>query len=232
MTFKLVTTALALSLQLFGRSYETTFKAVERPISEGGAWINGAVDGLDWCNVQTTPGLAWGVGPCPAKYGDPTAILSGDWGSNQSVQATAHIVSPNPEYYQEIELHLRRSMSAHSATGYELNFGVSHPYLEIVRWNGARGDFTYLGSSCTYPAVCGQVKGFTIRNGDVARATIVGNTIRVYVNGALVASAVDSTFTNGSPGMGFNYGCGSTYGSHGWSSFIATDGLAGEAGLR
>jgi hypothetical protein len=211
------------ALPLFGRSYSTTFKATENPISENGMWINGAATGLDWCNVQTSPGFVWGVGPCPASYSDPTAILTGAWGPNQTVQATARVASPNPAYYQEIELHLRRKMSAHLATGYEINFGVSHPYVEIVRWNGARGDFTYLGPSCNYPQVCARVNGFTIRNGDVAKASIVGDTIRAYVNGVLVASAKDSTFASGSPGVGFNFGCGSTYGTHGWSSFSATD---------
>jgi len=114
-------------------------------------------------------------------------------------------------------------MSAHKATGYEINFGVSHAYLQIVRWNGPRADFTYLGSSCNHPAVCGQVNGFTIHDGDVARATITGQKISVYVNDVLVASAVDSTFAIGSPGMGFNYACDGTYGNHGWSSFSATD---------
>jgi hypothetical protein len=214
------------SLPLSGRTYSTTFNATENPISEHGMWINGAANGLDWCNVQTGPGLVWGVGPCPAQYGDPTAILTGAWAPNQSVQATAHVASPNPAYYQEIELHLRRRISAHRSTGYEINFGVSHSYVEIVRWNGARGDFTYLAPSCNYPQVCARVTGFTIRNGDIARASIVADTIQVYVNGALIASAKDSTFASGSPGVGFNHGCDSTYGNHGWSSFSATDELS------
>ncbi len=208
---------------LCARTYSTTFQATENPISENGMWINGAATGLDWCNVQTSSGFAWGVGPCPTPYSDPTAILTGAWGPDQSVEATAHVVSPNPAYYQEIELHLRRNMSAHVATGYEINFGVSHAYVEIVRWNGPRGNFTYLGPSCNYPQVCARVTGFTIRNGDVAKASITGDTIRVYVNRVLIASARDSTFASGNPGMGFNFGCGSTYGSHGWSSFSATD---------
>ena len=223
---RLVAAIFLLSLPLIGRTYTTKFETAENPISEGGTWINGATTGLDWCNVQTRPGLVWGVGPCATDYSDPTAILTGPWGPNQAVQAIAHVVSPNANYFQEIELHLRRAMTAHRATGYEINFGVSHAYLQIVRWNGARADFTYLGSSCNYPTVCGQVNGFTIRNGDVAKANIVGNAINVYVNGVLVASATDSTFSSGSPGLGFNYGCDSSYANHGWSTFSATDELA------
>lgn len=222
---RLATVVLVLPLSLLGRKYSTTFPSTENPLSEGGMWMNGAATGMDWCNVRTTPGLAWGVEPCPAEYGDPTAILAGVWGADQSVEATAHIASTNSRYYQEIELHLRRKMSAHRATGYEVNFGVSHAYLELVRWNGARGDFTYLGPPCQYPNVCARVNGLQIRNGDVARAVVVGHTITVYLNNVRVAVAEDSTFDGGSPGLGFNYGCDGTYGTHGWSSFSATDDL-------
>jgi len=74
---KLIPALLVLILQLYGRGYTTNFRASENPLSEDGAWINGATTGLDWCDVQTSPGLAWGVGPCPVEYADPTAILKG-----------------------------------------------------------------------------------------------------------------------------------------------------------
>ena len=76
---------LLFALPLPGRTYSTTFKATENPISEHGMWINGAANGLDWCNVQTGSGLVWGVGPCPVEYADPTAILTGAWGPDQSI---------------------------------------------------------------------------------------------------------------------------------------------------
>jgi hypothetical protein len=199
----MITAFALLSWSLYAMSYRTDFPAAENPISQGHRWYNGADDGLDWCNVQTSAGYAWGVGPCTAGYADPTAILKGKWGSAQTVQATA--------------------VSAHKITGYEVNFGVSHAYLEIVRWNGPLADFTYLGPTCTYPAVCGRVTGFTIRNGDVARATISGSTINVYVNGTLRATATDSTYTTGNPGIGYNYGCGGTYANFAWEKFSASD---------
>ena len=136
---------------LFARNYSTAFTTPENPISQGNSWHNGADDGIDWCNVQTGAGYAWGVGPCPAKYADPTAILRGAWGPNQTVEATARIGTTSASYYQEIELRLRTTVRAHYISGYEVNFGVSHAYLEIVRWNGPVADFTYLGSSCKFP---------------------------------------------------------------------------------
>ena len=218
-----ITPILLMGWHLYGASYSTMFTDSENPISQGRRWYNGADDGTDWCNVQTSSSYAWGVGPCPVKYADPTAVLKGTWGPNQTVQATARIGPTDSSYYQEIELRLRTTVKAHSISGYEINFGVSHPYLEIVRWNGPLADFTYLGPSCKYPAVCGRVAGFAIRNGDVARATISGNTINVYVNGILRATATDRSFREGSPGIGFNYGCDGTYSAFGWTNFSASD---------
>lgn len=218
-------TAIALmSWSLYAMSYRTNFPVAENPISQGGRWYNGADDGIDWCNVQTSIGYAWGVGPCRVSYADPTAILKGAWGPDQTVQATARIRATDTSYYQEIELRLRTTVRAHRMAGYEVNFGVSHAYLQIVRWNGPLADFTYLGSSCTYPSVCGQVTGFTIHNGDVAKAIISGGTISVYVNGTLRATATDSTYTTGNPGIGYNYGCGGTYANFAWENFSASDG--------
>jgi hypothetical protein len=39
----------------------TNFPLTEDPISEGGNWIGGGTTGLDWNNVQTTPGFANGL---------------------------------------------------------------------------------------------------------------------------------------------------------------------------
>ncbi len=212
-----------IGLNLYAMSYSTTFPAAENPISQGHQWYNGADDGVDWCNVRTSIGSAWGVGPCPVGYADPTATLKGAWGPDQIVQATARIKKTDPSYYQEIELRLRTTVSAHNITGYEINFGVSHAYLEIVRWNGPLAKFTYLGSSCTYPSVCGRVAGLMIRNGDVAKAEITGSTIRVYVNGTLRATASDTTYPTGNPGIGYNYGCDGTYADFAWENFSASD---------
>jgi hypothetical protein len=214
---------LSIGWNLCAMTYSTTFQAAENPISQGKRWYNGAADGVDWCNVQVSAGYAWGVGPCVAAYADPTAVLKGDWRPDQAVQATAKIRATDASYYQEIELRLRTTIGAHSIRGYEVNFGVSHAYLEIVRWNGPLADFTYLEPSCKYPSVCGRVTGFTIQNGDVAKAIMSGNTISVYVNGTLRARATDSTYNSGNPGIGFNYGCDGTYASFGWENLSASD---------
>jgi hypothetical protein len=185
--------------------YHTNFPLTENPISEGGRWINGQSAGIDWTNVQTTPRLAFGTMPgdaeYPYQYADSTAVLTGRWGGNQTVQATLSV--PNPSgtagVFEEVELRVRTTIAAHSITGYEINCSVNtnDPYLQVVKWNGPLADFTYLDARSTGCA-----------NGDVLKATVTGagsSTIAVYKNGKQILTVVDSNgpFTSGSPGIGF-----------------------------
>jgi hypothetical protein len=235
LSFCLISSSLGLA-----QSYSTSFPLTENPISEGGKWINGRTVGLDWNNVYTSGGFAGGVGPSSATYADPTAILAGSWGPTQTVQATVHVSKSGP-YYQEVELHLRSSRSAHSATGYELDYGVDGSrafYIGIVRWNGALGKFTGSsnhgpGAVCSYPRVgagCTQVNGIAVKNGDVIKGTAVGSTISAYLNDTLIVQVVDSKYSGGAPGIGFDFGCNSTYGNFGFSQFSAV--TTGSTGVR
>ena len=38
------------------RSYSSTFDHDENPISEGGAWLNGRADGIDWSDAMVVGG--------------------------------------------------------------------------------------------------------------------------------------------------------------------------------
>ncbi|HVP46764.1 MAG TPA: hypothetical protein VMT32_09280 [Bryobacteraceae bacterium] len=202
------------------RTYTTNFRLTENPISEGEHWINGKAAGLDWCDVATIPGLAFGVESDSRGYDDATALLKGNWGPNQTVQATVHSVDPNDNISEEVELRLRSSLSAHSATGYEINFRCSKTekaYSEIVRWNGPLGNFTYLSQH--------NGSQYGVANGDVVKATIVGDVITVYINGVQVNQAKDGTYTTGSPGIGFFLECAPGVNcDYGFSSFTASDG--------
>jgi len=75
----LVSPSAQLILPASSRTYTTNFPLSEDPISEGSNWINGGThaDSTLWGNVQTTPGLAFGVNE-PTRFGDPTAVLSGN----------------------------------------------------------------------------------------------------------------------------------------------------------
>jgi hypothetical protein len=206
-------------------SYATSFPLTENPISEGGRWINGTV-GLDWTHVSTTPGLAIGhqVG---ASYTDATALLTGTWGPDQAATATVYTVNQNDGCFQEVELRLRSALAPHVSTGYEIGFKASQTtsaYLNIVRWNGPLGDFTYLFKQS------GAQYGIT--TGDVVSATVVGNVITAYKNGMQMAQVTDATYASGTPGMGFNLknapaGCAGTNGDYGFTSYSATDGATG-----
>lgn len=202
-----------------GSTYTTNFPSTENPISEGGKWINGRAAGLDWSDVATVPGLAYGTESGTSGYDDSTVVLTGTWGSDQMAEATVHTVNQNDNIYEEVELRLRSSLSAHKATGYEINFRCSktaNAYAQIVRWNGPLGNFTYVDSRSD--------SKYGVANGDVVKATIVGNVITAYINGAQVLQATDNTYTTGSPGMGFFLqGTTGVNRDYGFTSFTASD---------
>jgi hypothetical protein len=207
------------------RTYTTNFPLTENPISEGGKWVNGRKHGLDWTDVRTTPGFAFGTeigGDRPElqQYDDSTALLTGTWGPDQTAQATVQRVNKkdNDNIYQEVELRLRSALSPHNATGYEVMFRCSksaNAYCNIARWDGILGAWMMLK----------ETKGsqYGVADGDVVKASITGQVITVYINGVQIVQARDYLFTSGNPGMGFylekatgvNNECG-------FSSFTAT----------
>src|ERR1700722_5897903 len=161
------------------QSYSTSFPAAENPISEGAKWINGGTTGLDWANVQTTSGLAFGTNVSGAPpYNDSTAVLAGTWGSNQTAQATVYTINQTSAIQEEVELRLRTTITAHSITGYEFDYRTTSDgsqYIVIVRWNGPLNKFTYLTPSpCT---ACGP----GLHNGDTVKATAIGSTLTLYI---------------------------------------------------
>jgi hypothetical protein len=206
--------------------YHTDFTRTENPILEGGEWLNGQTDGVDWTDVRTTPGLAFGteIGGrrlAPQKYDDSTAILKGTWGPNQTVQATVVSVNPNQDgkVWEEVELRLRSSISPHNCTGYEIMFRCSktpEAYCNIARWEGPLGKFTYLKKM--------EGSKYGVKTGDVVKASMIGNVLTVYINGVQMIQVTDNKFTRGNPGIGFYLeGATGVMGDYGFSSFMATD---------
>jgi hypothetical protein len=178
------------------RKYRTDFTGVENPLSEGGAWSN---NGLDWARVIKADGMAQGTQSGNNGYDDSYATLSG-FPPDQIARAVVQIAPGiHPPCTHEVELHLRWSDAPHWAQGYEINLGMGS-YMQIVRWNGPIGDFTELASVWLPPA----------NDGDIFRASIVGNVITGYLNGVPLVQATDSTFATGNPGVGFfRRDCGS-----------------------
>ena len=207
-------------------TYSTNFPRAENPISEHGKWSNGQKDGLDWADVRTKPGFAFGteIGgsrPEPQKYDDSTAILTGTWGPDQTVQATVHSVNQNKDgkVWEEVELRLRSALAPHNATGYEVMFSCSKSqsaYCSIARWDGILGAFMMLK----------ELKGsqYGVADGDVVKASIVGKVITVYINGVQIGQTSDYLFTGGNPGIGYYLeGTTGVNNTCGFSSFTATD---------
>ena len=225
LSMKYLAAIVLLAAAATAQTYTTHFPLTENPISEGGKWINAGVVGLDWTNVRTTPGFAFGTQPGTAGspgFADSWALLSGAWGPDQTAQATINDPSPNDNCHQENELVLRGNLSAHSATGYEVTVKAADDassYLIIVRWNGAYGDFTYLANL--------QGSAYAVKTGDVFKATIVGNIITAYINGVQKAQVTDYWYATGHPGMGFYLGhdnsaiCAGTNAGYGFSNYTA-----------
>lgn len=175
-------------------TYSTDFNGTENPISEGSAWTNGGAVGIDFQNVRTANSLAFGSGTS-ANYDDCIAHLSG-YPANHFAEATVHVASGySAQDSHEVELLVRFKITNKNARGYEINNGWNGAYSQIVRWNGAMGDFTML--STTGPGFGALVEG------DVIRAEAVGSTIIAYKNGNEVMRATDSTWSDGDPGMAF-----------------------------
>jgi hypothetical protein len=206
--------------------YTTNFSRAENPISEGGKWLNGQTDGLDWTNVRTTPGFAFGteIGgnrPDPQKYDDSTALLKGTWGPNQTAQATVRSVNPNQDgkVWEEVELRLRSSISPHNCTGYEIMFRCSKipkAYCNIARWEGPLGKFTMLKET--------RGSEYGVKDGDVVKASMIGKILTVYINGVQIIQLSDDRFASGNPGIGYYLeGATGLINDFGFSSFMATD---------
>jgi len=215
------------------RTYSTDFGLTENPISEGGAWLNGQANGIDWSDVKTSNGNATGTQnrlPDGVNiYDDSVAVLNGTWGPDQTVVAVVHAANRTGsgasgwggnefnDCIHEVELILRGNITAHGIFLYEVNFSSridGSAYTEIGMWNGPRAVFGgYLAQRTCEE--CG------VTDGDVVKATIVGTTINVYKNNVLIntANVLINTdgdpvpfIATGNPGMGFytNAGCTGT----------------------
>jgi hypothetical protein len=210
----------------YSQTYTTRFAKDENPLSEGGRWTNNS---LDWAKIRTNGGIACGTqtgtNTGASRYDDSYAHLSG-FPPDQEAWGKAYIAKPDSSCNQELEILLRWNSSAHRTTGYECFarcLSGAHSYVQIVRWDGPLGKFTYLADK--------RGADFGLKNGDILKASIIGNVITVYINGVEKARATDDTFKTGNPGIGHFLACDGSHGvgsnaDYGFSSFTAR-GFAG-----
>jgi hypothetical protein len=200
--------------------YATSFSLTEHPLSEGGKWITGRAVGLDWNDPASAAGkaCAWvlsGLGAC--RYDDSIAHIDPSslaFRASQFAQGTVfRLPGYSPATKHEIELLLRFRITRRNARGYEILWGHNGDFA-IVRWNGPLGDYTSLGFAGPGPGVPAD--------GDVLRADVIGDVIKVYKSGRLVATSPSITsWRDGQPGIGFWPVERATPTSYGWSHFEA-----------
>lgn len=159
------------------KQYSTSFSNLENPISENGAWHH---QSDAWAVIRTTSDhRAVGTQNGSGVFDDSYAYLLG-FPPNVTVSATIFkdpAIDGDPAGSHEVELLLRIADSADTVRGYECNLAFDGSYSEIVRWNGALGDFTRLSHVTSFPS--GTMPPVT---GDIFKATISGSTINVYIN--------------------------------------------------
>jgi hypothetical protein len=178
-------------------TYSTAFDGDEDPLSEGGKWLN---NGLDWTKIRRHGGIVCGTqtgtNQGDRRYDDSYAHLSG-FPPDQEAWAQVHIAKPDSSCHQELEILLRWTSSAHNTTGYECFarcVNDSSSYLQVVRWEGPLGKFTYLADK--------RGAEYGLKDGDTLKASIIGNVITVSINGVEKAQVKDDTWKMGNPGIG------------------------------
>jgi hypothetical protein len=240
------------------QQYVTNFPLSESPISEGSKWLGGHTAGRAcsgrwsfgiarycWGDIQTVGGMAHGTDQ-PTQFGDPTALLVGNWGPSQTASATvkAPVPAPTGGCCMEVEVRLRSSFASGLATGYEVYCSImsSNKYCHIASWGGPNGAYVNLDSP-QWDNNNPDCPGFTVtgpkylKNGDVLSAKVTGSnpvTITGYINSIPFVTVVDKgkchfnspnsgpygPWPVGSPGIGF---FGKELNTFGFIHFTASD---------
>jgi hypothetical protein len=207
--------------------YTTAFPLTQNPLNERGWWLTGQANGVSWSDLQTNGSYVYATRAQGKNFYDSIACLTGTgWTPSQQITGLARTVNKvsGTNGANEIELHLRRTISATVVTGYECTFSVrpndGTQYIELVRWDGTLGSFTVATTSVVGPSV---------QDGDTVFASIQGTIVRIAVNGVnQITADVSSVFNGGvqyingvsqgavgsaspvwltgTPGMGVDYG--------------------------
>lgn len=244
---KRVLILLILTPLMFARTVTKTFTTTENPISQNAQWINGGAIGGSWKNIRIAPNYAFGTqtganscsGPGD-NCDDSSAIIGGPWGINQTITGVVHVINAGANAaFEEAELRIATTITPSSVTGWELNCSVviGNPYMQLVRWNGALGDFSPLTAS-----------GVGCADGDVMKIVRTGTGTSSNLTAYKALAASPTTFVQqfswtdtgcsaawcllpGSPGLGFfiqtvTGTAAAANAEFGMSSLTATDGVS------
>lgn len=192
------------------KSFSTSFPANESPISQGGIWLGGATVGLDWHDVNTNGGHAFGTQPTGSANDDDSFALLDPafltFHADQKATGTIFYDGSLSTNTHEVECFLRASCSAHSITGYECNYAFDGSYTEIVVWLGALNSFSivsHVANPSTGPAQTGDQLIFQIV-GDVLTASLKRAGVTTQINTFTdTSTGGHARYASGNPGMGF-----------------------------
>jgi hypothetical protein len=151
-------------------------------------------------------GTQTGTNAGAKQYDDSYAHLKG-FPPDQVAWGKVRIAKPDGSCHQELEILLRWTSSPHSTTGYECFarcISDDSSYVQIVRWEGPLGRFTYLADK--------RGAAYGLRDGDTLKASIVGDVITVYINGVEKARVRDRSYKSGNPGIGVFLQCSGRHG--------------------
>lgn len=211
-------------------TYITGFPVDENPLSEGGNWVDGSINGLntDCAVTNNCAGLqyAYGLQSGTNGYDDSIAVLTGtNWNPTQSLTLTIYCTNQLPScagVYEEVEYGLDCTISNNWFSGYFMDCSLNSDssYVELGLSYGPNGINTNWGADVyDLPPVT---------NGSSITAAICSQTITISVNGAVIICSTDPTgisIPNGAPCIGFYHeNTNAVQTQFGISSFCATDG--------
>lgn len=179
--------------------------AIENPLSGGGVWTNNtqgtggnvpplnmtsmcvalASDGVSRIAIATHAGI---------NYDDSFAFVPG-FGANQWCEGVIYKAPGYNPYAAGGSHEVEIILGCRTATGYHrwneflLNAAGG---VDIINLDGGPGSYAHLGVST------GAMLGKSVNDGDIFRATKVGNTLNMYINGVLVSTYTGPMVADGS----------------------------------
>lgn len=195
------------------KSYATNFDLTETPISENGTWVPHAAS---WTALISSGGNAIDSQDNSGAFDDSNTCLRG-FPPDQRASGIIHKGATSGGMEAELLLRWDIDAAGNLTRGYECNLHQAGNYAEIVRWNGGLGSFNYVKhvDNVATPA-----------DGDTFSAEIVGNQIRTYLNGVILAtgdigSIGGTVWGDGNPGVGMFRHTGAASSTYGFQSYAA-----------
>lgn len=188
--------------------------ADENPLSFGGLFIQGLLDGTNWQNTRVSGGHLFGTqSGTSGKYDDSITLIRGNWGTTVTITGTLRTTNQQTGgCYEELELLLYGDMTQGSMKMYENALRMTHlgeQYLGTTRWNGPMGVVNGCAAGCAYDSFDPGTIGPGVFDGDIITVSVAAGVITGKINGTTIwthDTATDTPkYTSGLPGFGHWY---------------------------